>query len=185
MSPWLEPLNLWARVRALLAGSPGRACAQLVGLAALGAAGVASAMYLGTTYLSTDWNADLGFRPVGMMTFDPFRTTLIGFVLAPVSLAVMYLLLLPLYRRPRQPLAAFAVAVVGALPVYAAGLLLFALPAVVLLFAAFVLSCFWWSAGVREVLGISGGEATEFSVIALLGSGVLLQFGGALVSGLL
>jgi hypothetical protein len=56
---------------------------------------------------------------------------------------------------------------------------------VLLLFAAFFLSCFWWSAGLRTVLGVPPGDASEFNVLALLGSGVLLQFGGALLVGLL
>jgi hypothetical protein len=77
------------------------------------------------------------------------------------------------------------VAVVGALPIYAAGLALVVLPGVLLLFAAFFLSCFWWSAGLRTVLGVPPGDAGEFNVLALLGSGMLLQFGGALLVGLL
>jgi hypothetical protein len=185
MSPWFEPLSLWAQVNALLAADAGRALRRLAGLALLGAAGVASAVWLGTTFFDTAWHADLGFHSIDTLAFEPFRTTLAGFLLAPLALAAMYLLMAPLYRLPRRPLAAFAVAVVGALPIYGAGLTLVVVPGVLLLLAAFFLSCCWWSTGLRQVLGVPPRDATEFNVLALLGSGLLLQFGGALIIGLL
>jgi hypothetical protein len=185
MNTWFEPLPLWAQVNALLAGPPREALLKLCGLALLGAAGVASAVWIGTAYFDTQWNAGLGFHSLDTLAFEPFRTTLAGFVLAPLALAALYLALAPLYRLPRRPLAALAVAVVGALPIYAAGLALVVLPGVLLLFAAFFLSCFWWSVGLRTVLGVPPGDASEFNVLALLGSGLLLQFGGALLVGLL
>lgn len=185
MHSWFEPIALWSVVERQLARHPSAALRQVLGTLVLGATGVAGAVWVGTTYFNTRWNADLGFLPGDAALFDPFRTTLLGFTLAPLTLALMYLLLAPMFRQPRRPLASLAVAVVGALPIYAAGLLLVALPAVLLLFAAFILSCFWWSAGVRQILGVAGSDATELNVLALLGSGVLLQFGGALLVNLL
>ncbi|MFO0207216.1 MAG: hypothetical protein ACK54L_13890, partial [Betaproteobacteria bacterium] len=83
MNTWFEPLPLWARVNALLAGPPRAALLKLTGLALLGAAGVASAVWIGTAYFDTQWNADSGFHSRDTQAFEPFLTTLSGVVRAP------------------------------------------------------------------------------------------------------
>ncbi len=183
MSSLFEPLALWARVRAELA-RPQRAAWRLLTLALLGALGPACAVALGSTLLSTHWDGELGFVPAAAGRIDPFRGTFVGLLVAPAALAAMFMLLGRLYRlRDCTLLAACAVAVVGALPVYVAGLTMVFMPAILLVIAAFLLSCFWWAVGARTVLGVTEGDAAEFNAIAIIGSVVLMQFAGSVLSG--
>jgi hypothetical protein len=78
--------------------------------------------------------------------------------------------LLPFYRRRRQWLAAFAVFVIGAVPLYVAGLSLLLLPGILLVLVAFFISFVWWTTGARELLGVPHGEAIEFVTMTVLGT---------------
>lgn len=180
----LEPAALWTRVALELEQRPQRLARQLVLISLGGPLGCALAVYVGTQWLTTLWHNDFGFLPTVAQSgrIDPFRATLLGAWLAPLLLALAFLVLAPMYRQPRRVLASFAVALVGALPVYAAGLLMFTLPAILLVLLAFCVSCFWWSQGAQRLLGIRQDDAGEFLVLALVGSSVVLQFCGALAA---
>lgn len=180
----MEPLALWQRVAQELA-APRRALGRLALLALLGALGPACAIYAGTHWLTVDWDGELGFLPAAEGRVDPFRATFLGLLIAPLLLAAMYLLASRMYRLPQRPLAAFAVAVVGALPVYVAGLAMVFMPAILLVIAAFLLSCFWWASGARELLGVAADDSAEFNVIAIFGSIILMQFAGSALSTLI
>jgi hypothetical protein len=176
-----EPLALWQRVAQELA-QPRRALGRLALMALLGAFGPACAVYAGTHWVNRFTDGELGFTPLADGRIDPFRATFLGLLIAPPLLTVMYLLLGRYYRLAARPLAAFAVAVVGALPIYAAGLTMVFTPAILLVIGAFLLSCLWWSVGLRTVLRVPPGEAAEFNALAILGLIVLMQFSGALLA---
>jgi hypothetical protein len=178
-----EPLGLWQRVARELE-SPQRAAGRLALIALLGAFGPACAVYAGTHLVNLLTDGDLGFLPLAEGRIDPFRATFVGLLIAPALLAVVYLLLGRVYKLPLRPLAAFAVAVVGALPIYLAGLTMVFMPAILLVVCAFVLSCFWWAVGLRTVFGVSPRDSAEFNAISILGLIVLMQLAGALLSDL-
>lgn len=179
----IDPVELWDGVAARLARDPAGSAGRLVLLVLLGAAGMAAAVAIGTQYITVLWNADFGFLPSDDGRFDPLRWTLVGGLAAPLFIAAMFLVMTPLYRQPRRPLAAFAVAAVGLAPVYVAGLSLVFMPAILLVGIALIVSAFWWAAGAQRLLGIPSGELAEFTVLALLGASVLLQFLGAALAG--
>lgn len=186
LSDLFEPIGLWQRVAGHLA-QPARAWRTLAVIALLGAFGTAAAVWVGNTYLTTAWDGELGFVPFADGRIDPFRATFVGLLVAPLLLAAMYLLLGRVYRLRHavsRPLAAFAVAVVGALPVYAAGLTMVFMPAILLVICAFLVSCFWWAVGARSLLGVAAEESAEFNAISIVGTIVLMQFAGAALAGL-
>lgn len=178
-----EPLGLWARVAEELQ-QPQRAAGRLAFIALLGAFGPACAVYAGTHWVGALLDSEVGFAPLAAGRIDPFRATFLGLLIAPLLLAAVYLLMGRLYRLPPRPLAAFAVAVVGALPIYAAGLTMVFLPAILLVIGAFLLSCFWWAVGLRTVFGVSPRDSAEFNAISILGLIVLMQFAGAVLADL-
>lgn len=180
---WFEPLSLWRRVEQRLA-QPRRALGTLLLVALLGAFGAASAVALGARWFSVLWDGDIGFVPFADGRIDPFRATFLGMLLAPLALMAMYLLLGRYYRLPSRPLAAFAVAVSGAIPVYVAGLTMVFMPAILLVISAFVRSCFWWATGARLLLGVAADDSAEFNAISIIGSILLMQFAGGLLAGL-
>ena len=180
----IEPIALWQRVGREL-GQPVRAAQRLALLALLGAFGPACAVYAGSHWVSAITGAEIGMLTLKEGQFDPFRATFLGLLLVPLLQSVMYLLLASIYRLPRQPLTAYAVAVVGLIPVYVAGLTLVFMPAVLLTVGAFFLSCFWWAVGARTLLGVAPGDSAEFNAIAIVGTTVLLQFVGTLLGSLL
>jgi len=177
----IEPVALWQRVARELARPP-RALQRLALIALLGAFGPACAVYAGARWVSAWTDGDLGFLPMAEGRFDPFRATFVALLIAPALLTAMYLMLGRLFRLPHRPLAAFAVAVVGTLPVYAAGLTLVFPPAILVVVGAFMVSCFWWAVGARTLLGVSPDETAEFNAISIVGTVVLMQFAGVLLS---
>ena len=177
----IEPLALWQRVARELA-TPSRAATRLALLALAGALGPALAVYAGTRWVSGMVGAEIGFLPVTAGRIDPFRATFFGLLIAPPLLAAMFVLLARVYRLPPRPLAAFAVAVVGALPIYAAGLTMVFVPAILLVIAAFLLSCLWWALGARTLLGVAADDSAEFNAIAIIGLVVLMQFAGGMLA---
>jgi hypothetical protein len=183
-SALIEPIGLWQRVAQLLASQPARLLRLLAMGVVLGAFGSASAVYVGTRWFSTDSSMGaLGFLPGGAGGVDAFQTTFLGLLIAPFVLAQVYLVLLRVYGLPRRWLAAFAVAVIGALPIYLAGLTLMFVPAILLVVGAFLLSCMWWAVGARQLLAVAPTDSAEFNAIAIVATVVLLQVVGALVAG--
>jgi hypothetical protein len=183
-SALIEPTSLWQRAAQLLASQPARLLRFLAFGVVLGAFGSAGAVYVGIRWFSTDSSMGaLGFLPDMAGGIDAFRITFLGLLIAPFVLAQVYLVLLRVYGLPRRWLAAFAVAVIGALPIYLAGMTLLFVPAIVLVVAAFLLSCMWWVVGVRQLLAVAPTDSAEFSAIAIVATVVLLQVVGALVAG--
>ena len=145
----------------------------------------ALAVYVGTRYLTTAWDFELGYTPVSEGRIDPFRATLFGLLLAPWLIAAVATLVAPLYDRPRQPRAAFAAAVVGAVPLYVACSFMFFMPAILLVALAFIVSCNWWGAAEQRLLGIDPARSAELTAVNLVGASVALQFTGGWLAPLL
>jgi hypothetical protein len=183
-SQLFAPEARWRAVAARNEADPAGAWGRLLARWLLGAAGGTAAIYVGTTWLTVEWNDALGYRPAGADRFDPVAATLLALLLAPVLLAIVYLLLGRMFRLPVRPLAAFSVALIGATPVYLAALTLFFMPAVLLLMFGLFVSIFWWAQGVRALLAVPERDVIEFNVIALLLAGVALQFAGSALGAL-
>lgn len=164
----IEPEGLWERVRRHCEHDGALLPLVLIPLA--GALGVALAAEVGVRLFNTEWNPVLGYsaRPdnegarVGLLW--------LALALAPFVQAVVGTLVLPLYRRPRRWRTTLAVFVVGAVPLYVAGLSLVLLPGILLVFVAFFLSVAWWTTGACELLEVPRGEGGEFVTVTLLGA---------------
>ena len=139
----LEPEGLWDRVRRRCERDDALLLLLLIPLA--GALGVALA-------------AEAGVR------------LWLALALAPFVQALVATLVLPLYRRPRRWRTTLAVFVVGAVPLYVAGLSLLLLPGILLVLVAFFISIAWWTAGAHELLEVPRGEGAEFVTVSLLGA---------------
>jgi hypothetical protein len=174
----LSSRELVDRVAMRLERRPAATTAALVLLSVVGALVPALAVYFGTRYLTTAWDFELGYTPVSEGRIDPFRATLFGLLVAPWLIAGVTTLVAPLYDRPRQPRAAFAAAVFGAIPLYAACSFMFFMPAILLVALAFLLSCHWWGAAEQRLLGVDAGRSAELTAVSLLGASVALQFLG-------
>ena len=87
--------------------------------------------------------------------------------------------------RMRGPRAAFATAVFGAVPLYVACSFLFFMPAILLVFLAFLVSCNWWGAAEQRLLGVDAARSAELTAVSLLGASVALQFAGGWLVGML
>jgi hypothetical protein len=162
--------------------APRASLARLLATIVAGAALSAVAVYIGSRWLTMLWNVELGFLPVAAGRIDPMRATLLALVAGPLLLAAAFCAAAPLFGRPRQPLAALAVAVIGMTPIYLAGAAMFFAPAVLLMALAFMVTCYRWGQGARRLLGIADSEIAEFIAIALLAASVALQFASALVA---
>ena len=164
----LEPEGLWDRVRRRCERDDALLPLLLIPLA--GALGVALAAEAGVRLFNTEWNPVLGYsaRPDN----DGSRVGLLwlALALAPFVQAVVGTLVLPLYQRPRRWRTALAVFVVGAVPLYVAGLSLLLLPGILLVLVAFFVSIAWWTAGAHELLEVPRGEGAEFVTVSLLGA---------------
>ena len=174
ISTLFEPLALWDRVQQLT-GRRG-AVVRLLAIALLGGLVVAIATEIGVRHFNTDWNWVAGYsvqRDRGWQAFVLLWTAAAGLSIAQ---GVTGALLLPLYGRPRDWIGGLAVGVVGALPIYAAGIALVLLPGILLVCIAFLVSCAWWGSGARLLLGVPYGEAADFVVASLVTSGVTLSF---------
>lgn len=173
-----SPHSLVDRVARRLERRPASTTIAVVALSVAGAVVPAIAVYLGTRYLTTAWDFELGYTPVSEGRIDPFRATLFGLLLAPWLMAAVATLAAPLYDRPRQPRAAFAAAVVGTVPLYVACSLMFFMPAILLVALAFFVSCNWWGAAEQRLLGVDPGRSAELTAVSLVGASVALQFAG-------
>jgi hypothetical protein len=185
----LEPPGLWSWARSRVRAGGHRLPGTLALIAILGALAGACSAWLGTRFFTLSWSAEFGFVPAQIAAsaerVDPFWATLLGLLLAPLLLAGLFMLMLPWYRKPVHPLPSLAVAVLGAVPVYAAAATMVLLPGVVVLLLAVLVSCFWWSQGAHALLDLPQGDCAEFTALTVLGTCVLLQFAGAALSGLL
>jgi len=168
-----------------IASAPRASLARLLLTMVAGATVSAVAVYAGTRWLTTAWNFDLGFVPAFVDRIDPLRATLFTMIGGPLLLALAFTLVAPLFGQPRRPHAALAVAVIGMMPIYVVGALMFFMPAVLLLLLAFFVSCFRWGHGAQRLLGVPHGEVAEFIAITLIAASVALQIAGALLADLM
>ena len=180
-----SPETLVDRVARQLERRPAATATWLVALSVVGALVPALAVYVGTRYLTTAWDFELGYTPVSDGRIDPFRATLFGLLLAPWLIAAITTLVAPMYDRPRQPRKAFATAVIGTVPLYIACSFMFFMPAILLVGFAFLVSCNWWGVAEQRLLGIDSGRSAELTAVSLLGASVALQFAGGWLSGML
>jgi hypothetical protein len=142
-----EPDGLWDAVRNRLP-RPG-SLGWLALIPVVGAFAVAIAAETGVRVFNTEWVA---------LAVTPYLQGVVG------------AFLLPMVGRTRQWRAAIAVAVVGTVPLYLAGLTMVWLPGIILVLGAFFVSFVWWVNGARELLDVPHSEATEFVTVTLIGS---------------
>ena len=180
-----SPDTLVDRLALQLERHPASTTGWLVALSIVGALVPSLAVYVGTRYLTTAWDFELGYTPVSEGRIDPFRATLFGLLLSPWLIAAFATLAAPWYDRPRQPRAAFATAVIGSVPLYVACSFMFFMPAILLVGLAFVVSCNWWGAAEQRLLGIDMTRSAELTAVSLFGASVVLQFAGGWLSGVL
>ena len=143
-------------------------------LALAGAFVVALACEIGVRHFDTDWNATLGYRVERERSWGPFFALWAGFTIAPIVQGLVAAMLLKVYLLPSRWLRGVAVAIVGSVPMYIAGLALVLLPGILLFAIAFIVSCGWWASGHRRLLGIRDSESTEHVAVSLVISGVLM-----------
>ena len=180
-----SPETLVDRLARRLERHPTATTGWLVALSVVGALVPSLAVYVGTRYLTTAWDFELGYTPISDGRIDPFRATLLGLLLAPWLIAAVAILVAPMYERPRQPREAFATAVIGTVPLYIGCSFMFFLPAILLVGFAFLVSCNWWGVAEQRLLGIDSGRSAEFTAVSLLGASVALQFAGGWLSAML
>lgn len=161
-----EPEGLWEAVRERME-RPG-AIGWLLLIPIVGALAVAIAVEMGVRVFTTEWNAVLGYSARPDDDGARLRLLWVALALAPLVQAAAALLILPLYGRRRRARAALAVAAVGAIPLYTAGLSLVLLPGIIVVLVAFFVSLVWWITGTRQLLEVPQGEATEFVTITVL-----------------
>ena len=136
----------------------------------VGALGDAAAAEIGVRVFNTEWNPVFGYSARPDIEGSRVRLLWVALALAPLVQAAVGAMILPLYRLRRQWRAALAVAVVGTVPLYVAGLALIVLPGIFLLLLAFFVSCVWWTTGARELLEVPPAETLEFVTVTLLAS---------------
>ncbi|MEO8188403.1 MAG: hypothetical protein ABI580_13675 [Burkholderiaceae bacterium] len=148
-------------------------------LASAGAFGIALACEIGIRHFNTDWNYALGYSVQRGRDWQPFFALWAGVVIWPIVLGLVGVALLKIYSRPLCWRRGVAVAIIGSIPMYVAGLTLVLLPGILLFAVAFLISCGWWASGNRRLLGIRDSESAEHVAVSLTISGVLMLLGSA------
>ena len=161
-----EPEDLWEAVRERME-SPG-ALGWLLLIPIVGALAVAIAVEMGVRVFTTEWNAVLGYSARPDDDGARLRLLWVALALAPFVQAAAGLLILPLYGRRRRARAALAVAVVGTMPLYAAGLSLVLLPGIIVVLVAFFVSFAWWTTGACQLLEVPRGDGAEFVTVTVM-----------------
>ncbi len=152
---------------------------MLLALALAGALGVAVACEIGVRHFNTDWNTTFGYAVKRNRDWRPLFALWAGLTLVQVVLGLVAAALLKVYSRPRRWLHAVAVAIIGSIPMYIAGLALVLLPGIFVFAIGFLISCVWWGSGSRRLLGVKDSESTEHVAVSLVASGVLMLLGFA------
>ena len=168
----IEPEGLWQAVCAGL-GKP-RANLLLALIPVLGAFAVASAAEIGVRVFDSAWNPVFGYSARPDADGARFASLWAALALAPFVQGLVGALVLPLYSRPRRWLAALAVAVVGTVPLYVAGLAIVMLPGIIVVLGGFFVSAVWWARGARELLDVAQAECIEYVAATLVASSALL-----------
>jgi hypothetical protein len=146
----------------------------LLALALVGALGVAAACEIGVRYFNTEWNSAFGYAVKRNRGWQPFFTLWGGLVIVAIVQGVVAVALLKVYSLPRRWLRGIAVAIIGSIPMYVAGLALVLLPGIFVFAIGFLISCGWWASGNRRLLGIRDSESPEHVAVSLAISGVLM-----------
>ena len=155
---------------------------MLLGLASAGAFGIALACEVGIRHFNTDWNYGLGYSVQRGRSWQPLFALWAGVTLSPIVLGLVGVALLKIYSRPLRWGRGMAVAIIGSIPMYVAGLTLVLLPGILLFAIAFLISCGWWASGNRRLLGMRDSESAEHVAVSLTISGVLMMLGFATFS---
>lgn len=181
----LDPAPLWDKAAQELARRPRALGARVLQVAVLAAAGAALVADFAGDLLTTRTSVEFGFLARPHAPLQVFLSTFLGVLASPFLLAAAFVLLARAHRLPFRPLAAFAVAVYGALPVYATLLLVWVPAAMLLVCAALIVSLLWWAAGCRRLLAVPPGDSAEFLGLAALGTLLATQLLGALLATIL
>ena len=174
-----EPAWLWDRVRPRLHRRG--AAPALLAVALLGGLGIAVATEIGVRTFNTDWNYVAGYSTQSARGYGPFLLLWALAALMSIAQGLFGALLLPMYGRSRDWMGGLAVAVLGSVPVYVAGLGLVLLPGILLVCLAFLVSCAWWGSGARLLLGIPSGEAADHVVASFIAGSLALTIASALI----
>lgn len=172
MGGLLDPDAWWDQVEGRLEN--GEAAGYLLAIAIVGGFGIAFASEIGIRVFNTDWHAVAGYNVQPARGWIPFFALWGVLTLMPIVQGLVGACLLPLYSRPRRWLASVGVAIVGAVPVYLAGLTLVVLPGILLVAVAFLLSCDWWGSGSRRLLSVPASESADFVGASLLFTSALV-----------
>ncbi len=167
-----EPDSWWDAVEARFGDR--RLPLMLLALAFAGAFGIALACEIGIRYFNTDWNYGLGYSVQRGRDWQPFFALWAGVVMSPIMLGLVSVALLKIYSRPLCWRRGVAVAIIGSIPMYVAGLTLVLLPGILVFAVAFLISCGWWASGNRRLLGIRDSESAEHVAVSLTISGMLM-----------
>jgi hypothetical protein len=168
----LDPDAWWDQVEGHL--DDGDAARYLFTLAIVGGFGIAFASEVGIRVFNTDWHVVAGYNVQRDRDWIPFFSLWGVLTLMPIVQGLVGACLLPLYSRPRRWLGSIGVAIVGAVPVYMAGLTLVLLPGILLVSVAFLLSCAWWGDGCRRLLAVPASESADFVGASLLITSAIL-----------
>jgi hypothetical protein len=167
-----EPEGLWQAVRERIAQRSAFAWLLLVPI--VGGLAVALAAETGVRVFNTEWSPVFGYSARPDDDGARLRLLWVGLASAPWVQAAVGGMILPLYGVPRRWLVALAVAVVGTVPLYVAGLALILLPGIMLVLLAFSVSFVWWTTGACELLDVPRGESTEFVTVTVFASSSVL-----------
>ena len=145
---------------------------------------IALAVSLGVAVFNQSWDVDYGYRVAPERWFEIGVTTFAFSALMTVLFAVVIVCLAPLYNTPRDFGKSLTVATLGTLPFWVTGVLLFFLPAIIPCMFAFAYSCYLYSAGLEEVLGVKPSMSHEYVAIAAVFLSLVLMLLGAAAAGL-
>lgn len=154
-----------------------RLAVALLCLALVGALGIAAACEIGIRVLNTDWSETFGYNVQRNRGAQPFFVLWGGLTFAPIAQGLVGAALINVYSQPQQPRRwerGVAVAIIGWLPMYVAGLTLVVLPGIMIFAIAFLVSCGWWASGNQRLLGLRYSESPEHVAVSLTISGGLM-----------
>lgn len=172
MKKLADPEMWWAAIEPLLGHR--RLTIALIVLALAGSFVVALASEIGVRVFNTGWDNTLGYSLQRDRGWLPFFSLWLGFTIATLAQGLVGAALLKVYSKSPRWQRSVAVAIIGSVPLYVAGVALVLLPGILLFAVAFLISCGWWASGNRRLLGLTYGESPEHVAVSLLLSGGLM-----------
>ena len=170
---WFDSDRWWSFIEPKLDHGP--ALPLLIATALGGGLVIALATEIGVRHFNTDWHYVAGYSMQRDRDWSAFIALWIIAAAAPFVLGAVSASLLKLYSRPRRWLRATAVAVIGSIPVYTAGVTLIVLPGILIVVMAVLISCSWWGSGSRRLLGVGATDSAEYVAASLVVASVLLM----------